>query len=45
MKKIAVFLLLFCLALMPAQAEVIDETQAYTPEQLLRYWHRIIACG
>ena len=43
MKKIAVFLLLFCLALMPAQAEVIDETQAYTPEQLLGYWHQIIA--
>ncbi len=31
MKKIAVFLLLFCLALMPAQAEVMDEAQAYTP--------------
>ena len=43
MKKIAVFLLLFCLALMPAQAEVMDEAQAYTEEQLLGYWHQIIA--
>ena len=43
MKKIAVFLLLFCLALMPAQAEMTDEAQAYTPEQLLQSWHQIIA--
>ena len=43
MKKIAVFLLLFCLALMPAQAEVMDEAQAYTEEQLLQSWHQIIA--
>lgn len=43
MKKIAVFLLLFCLALLPAQAEVMDEVQAYTKEQLLGHWHQIIA--
>ena len=43
MKKILIFLLLFVLLAVPLQAGLTEETQSYTPEQLLQIWHQLIA--
>ena len=43
MKKILIFLLLFALLAVPLQAGLSEETQPYTPEQLLQIWHQLIA--
>ena len=43
MKKILIFLLLFALLAVPLQAGLSEETQPYTPEQLLQIWYQLIA--
>ncbi len=43
MKRMLIFLLLTALFFMTLQGGLAEEAQSFTPEQLLQYWHQVIA--